>query len=210
MNIKTPTPDERLDPAHASEAVLTFLAQRRSGMVKCMGGDGPNKEQLDLILRLAARAPDHRKLFPWRFILFQGKVRAEFGEHLAAKFKQDCPNMDETRIAFEQGRFLRAPLVVGVVSSPKECSRGTPKWEQELSAGAVCQNMLLAARASGFSAQWLTEWYGFDPHIAKVLGLTNGERMAGFIYIGEQSETVPERTRPNLSDITSVWRDIKG
>lgn len=208
MNISAPSSDEQLSPIEVSSEVLSFLAHRRSGMVKCMGDPGPDAEQLGLILRLAARVPDHRKLFPWRFLVFQGKERAQFGEHLAAKFKHDCPQMDESRVEFERVRFLRAPIVVGVVSSPKECPRGTPNWEQELSAGAVCQNMLLAARASGFSAQWLTEWYAFDAHIAGVLGLENTERMAGFIYLGSQNQTVTERPRPDIDSITTNWRNI--
>lgn len=205
-----PDSDERLMPTDASDEVLSFLARRRSGLVKCMGGVGPDKKQLDLILRLAARAPDHRKLFPWRFLIFQGDARAQFGEHLAAKFKQDCPNMDETRVQFERDRFLRTPLVVGVVSSPKDCPRGTPVWEQELSVGAVCQNMLLAARASGFAAQWLTEWYSFDGQTARVLGLEKPERMAGFIYIGSQSQSVAERPRPDMDKIVENWRNVDG
>ena len=179
-------------------------------MVKCMGGAGPDKEQLNLILRLAARVPDHRKLFPWRFLVFQEDARTQFGEHLSAKFKQDCPNMDETRVQFERDRFLRAPLVVGVVSSPKECLRGTPVWEQKLSVGAVCQNMLLAARASGFAAQWLTEWYSFDTQIAQVLGLEKTERMAGFIYMGSQTQSVTERPRPDMAEIVTDWRNVDG
>ena len=210
MKIDAPKPQDRLTAIDRSDEVLTFMSRRRSGMVKCMGGVGPDKNQLALILRLAARVPDHRKLFPWRFIVFQGKARAEFGKHLAVKFKQDCPDMDKARVQFERDRFLRAPLVVGIVSSPKYCPRGTPKWEQQLSAGAVCQNMLLATRASGFAAQWLTEWYAFDPYIAKTLGLRDFERMAGYIYIGEQSEDIAERPRPEMANITSIWRDIKG
>lgn len=209
MKINPPDSDERLQPTHASPDVLSFLSQRRSGMVKCMDGAGPDKEQLGLILRLAARVPDHRKLFPWRFLVFQGDARTQFGEHLAAKFKQDCPNMDETRVQFERDRFLRAPFVVGVVSSPKDCPRGTPVWEQELSAGAVCQNMLLAARASGFAAQWLTEWYSFDEQIVQVLGLEKNERMAGFIYIGSQAQSVAERPRPDIDTITNNWRNLE-
>ncbi len=211
-NVNTQAPDKNacLRASDASGDVLAFLAQRRSGMVKCMDGPGPDKAQLALILRLAARVPDHRKLFPWRFLVFQNDMRQKFGKHLAQKFKQDNPEMNAERIAFERGRFTRAPLVVGVVSSPKECPRGTPVWEQELSVGAVCQNMLLAARASGFAAQWLTEWYSFDPHIAEVLGLEKTERMAGFIYMGTQSADVSERPRPDMDKIVANWRNLDG
>ena len=207
MNTDAPTKDECLRAADKSPEVLRFLAKRRSGLVRGMTEPGPDKQQLDLILRLAARVPDHRKLFPWRFILFQGEARAEFGGKLAAKFIQDCPDMPAERIEHERTRFLRAPLVIAVISSPKDCPRGTPKWEQELSAGAVCQNMLLAARASGFAAQWLTEWYAFDAHMDEALGLENAERVAGFVYIGTASEQPMERPRPDMANIVSNWHD---
>lgn len=205
MNFKQPEKCEPLKAADANQDVLKFMSRRRSALVRAMAEPGPDAEQLELILRIAARAPDHRKLFPWRFLVFEGKARTEFGEHLAAYFQQDCADMPADRIEHERTRFERAPLVAGVVSSPKDCPRGTPKWEQELSAGAVCMNMLLAARASGFAAQWLTEWYAFDARVDKVLGLSETERMAGFVYIGTSTEDPLERPRPDLSDITKHW-----
>jgi len=206
LDFTQPNKDAQLKAADANPSVLGFMAKRRSALVRAMTESGPNVEQLALILRLAARAPDHRKLFPWRFLVFEGKARAEFGAYLARFFKTDCPDAPTDRVEFERNRFERAPLVVGVVSSAKECSRGTPKWEQELSAGAVCMNMLLAARASGFAAQWLTEWYAFDERIDGVLGLAENERMAGFIYMGTGSEDPAERPRPNIEELTKYWR----
>lgn len=204
-NFNEPDKCETLKAADANKHVLNFLSKRRSALVRSMAEPGPDEDQLELILRLAARSPDHRKLFPWRFLLFAGKTRAEFGEHLARIFQQDCPNTPKDRVEHERTRFLRAPLVVGAVSSPKDCPRGTPKWEQELSAGAVCMNMLLAARAAGFAAQWLTEWYAFDARTDKVLGLEEHERMAGFIYIGTATENPLERPRPNVPNLTEYW-----
>lgn len=211
-----PAPDEcaQLQAADASPEVLKFMSQRRSALVRAMSAPGPDAEQLDLILRIAARTPDHRKLSPWRFIVFAGDARAEFGAHLAKLFQQDNPDTPserlQERIEHERTRFMRAPLVVGVVSSPKDCPRGTPVWEQELSAGAVCMNMLLAARASGFAAQWLSEWYAFDKRMDKVLGLTDTEsqypeRMAGFIYMGTATGQPLERPRPDMDTIVSYW-----
>ena len=205
MNINEPERCEALKPTQKSKTVLSFLARRRSGMVKCMSGPGPDEQQLDLILRLAARVPDHRKLFPWRFLVFEGAAREQFGKHLGRLFQEDFPETNPERTQFEQERFLRAPLVIGVVSSPQDCPRGTPVWEQELSAGAVCQNMLLAARASGYAAQWLTEWYAFDERIDRALRLDTNERMAGFIYIGRQKTEVLERPRPEMASIVKKW-----
>lgn len=208
MTLKIPKTNEILRKTHASKTVLRFLNERRSNLAKVMTGPGPSKDDRDLILRLAARVPDHRKLSPWRFILFEGKNRAIFGDHLAARFDTLNPNCDPERTAFERLRFTRAPLVVAVISSPVECPRGTPKWEQELSAGAVCMNMLLAARASGFAAQWLTEWYAFDLVINQALQLKDAERVAGFIYIGQAKEAPKERQRPILKNIVSKWRPL--
>lgn len=209
MTLEAPINGEFLDAMQRSDEVLSFLARRRSTLARALTEPGPDDDQLDLIIRLAARVPDHRKLAPWRFILFQGASRGEFGTYLAAKFHEDNPELAEDRIQFEGERFLRAPVVVGVVSSPKDCPRGTPKWEQELSAGAVCQNMLLATRASGFAAQWLTEWYAFDPDTAKTLGLSESERIAGFIYMGTATEQPAERPRPELSTRITPWKGKK-
>lgn len=210
--MKSKTPDKNtvlkapLKAMAPSQEVLSFLANRRSTLVKLMQGPGPNAEQLEEMLQLAVRVPDHRKLSPWRFVIFEGQSRNDIGEHLAERFSQDCPDVDETRVQFERERFTRAPLVVGIVSSPTECPRGTPKWEQELSTGAVCMNMLLAARASGFAAQWLTEWYAFDPYMGTIFGLSENERMAGFIYIGSCDVPLSERARPDLKGLIYNWK----
>ena len=156
------------------------------------------------ILTIAARAPDHRRVTPFRFILFEGEARARFGAILAEAFTENEPGAEERRIESERNRFLRAPLVVGVVSSVKP-EHKTPVWEQTLTAGAVCQNMLLAASAFGFAAQWITEWYAYDARVLAALGLSRGEQIAGFIYIGTAREDPKERARPAIDDITSSY-----
>ena len=120
MNFDQPDKYAQLKAADPNRYVLKFLSQRRSALVRAMVAPGPNAEQLELILRLAARVPDHRKLFPWRFLLFEGEARAEFGEYLATFFQQTCPDMPSDRVEHERTRFLRAPLVIGVVSGPKK------------------------------------------------------------------------------------------
>ena len=188
-----------------NKAVADFLRLRRSNLVKLMEGEGPDAEQLAAMLEIAARVPDHRKLAPWRFITFEGQARADFGQHIASAFMKANPEMPQDRALFEGQRFLRAPNVVAVISSPVECARGTPEWEQVLSAGAVCFNLLLAAQSRGFAAQWLTEWYAYDKSVQAAMGLGEGENIAGFIYIG-RTKTVPiARARPNLQAKTSVW-----
>lgn len=195
-----------------SEEVLAFLSQRRSTLAKLMTEEaGPNdaaptEAEVEQMLEIASRVPDHRKIVPWRFALFQGQARADFGDELAARFAAITPSAKSEHIEFERSRFLRVPLVVAVVSSPIDCPRGTPKWEQELASGAVCFNLLLAARAMGFAGQWLTEWYGSDSHMNMVLGLSSTERVAGYIYIGNCSQAIFDRPRPEMPAIVQNWR----
>jgi len=151
--------------------LIEFLSTRRSNLAKFMEGPGPDSKTRDIILEIAARVPDHRKLAPWRFVVFENEARSSFGQHIAAAFMADNPNAPADRAIFEGARLTRAPLVVAVISSPVDCPRGTPKWEQELSAGAVCFNMCLAAQSHGFGAQWLTEWYAYDKRVKAALGL---------------------------------------
>jgi len=178
---------------------IELLLTRRSGSAKAMTEPGPGREQLQTILKASARAPDHGKLFPWRFIVFEGEARARFGEVLA-----DCvpkQEISEERLAVERGRFLRAPVVVAVISRVRE-GIPIPVWEQQLSAGAVCQNMLIAATAMGFVANWITEWAAYDACVAAKLGLEENERVAGFVYIGTAAQPLEERARPDIDKIT--------
>lgn len=179
---------------------IDLLLTRRSGSAKAMTGPGPDAEQLRTILAAAARVPDHGKLFPWRFVLFEGEARARFGDVLA-----ECLPKEEAtpeRLGVERARFLRAPVVVGVISRVRE-GIPIPAWEQELSAGAVCQTMLFAATALGFVANWLTEWPAFSPCVAERLGLAQGERVAGFVYIGHPAASLEERVRPDLDKLVT-------
>ena len=180
---------------------IDLLLSRRSGSAKAMTGPGPDAEQLQTILRAAARVPDHGKLFPWRFIVFEGAARERFGEMLVQCLKE-AETVTPERAAQEAGRFLRAPVVVGVVSRVRQ-GIAIPEWEQQLSAGAVCQTMLIAAHALGFVANWLTEWCAYHPLVQEKLGLKPGERIAGFIYIGKSAVELEERARPDTEKIVT-------
>ena len=180
---------------------IDLLLSRRSGSAKAMTGPGPNAEELKIILRAAARVPDHGKLFPWRFIVFEGEARARFGEMLVECLKQ-TETVSAERAALEAGRFLRAPVVVGVVSRVR-AGIPIPEWEQQLSAGAVCQTMLIAAHALGFVANWITEWCAYHPLVQERLGHKPGERIAGFIYIGKSAAALEERPRPDMEKIVT-------
>lgn len=170
-----------------------------------MGTPGPDPETRDKILEIAARVPDHRKLAPWRFVVFEGIARSTFGQYISTAFMNGNPTAPADRAIFEGARLTRAPLVVAVISAPVDCVRGTPKWEQELSAGAVCMNMCLAAQAHGFCAQWLTEWYAYDESVNAALSVTEGQRVAGYIYIGTATAEASPRTRPTLDNVTEFY-----
>lgn len=184
--------------------VIDFLLARRSVLAANLREPGPSDEQVEKILMAAARVPDHKKLVPWRFILFQGEARAKFGGILAEVCMERETDPTPTRIETEKGRFMRAPLVVAVVASPVE-HPAVPEWEQTLSAGAACMSLANAASALGFSSQWITEWYAFDERIKDSLGLGTKEKVAGFIYIGTAAEKPTERDRPALDDIVTRW-----
>ena len=179
---------------------LDVLLSRRSVKARDMTGPGPSKEQLASILKAGARVPDHGKLSPWRFILFEGEGRERLADILVNVLVQDgtTPSLaDEWR-----SRITAAPVIIGVISSARELIK-IPVWEQELSAGAVCQNLLIAAHSLGFVASWLTEWYSYHPVVKQKIGLKPGERMAGFVYIGTSKGPVEERIRPDMSQIVT-------
>ena len=183
---------------------VEFLARRRSVTAKTMLPTAPSKDELDEILRVGLRVPDHGKQAPWKIKVIQGDARGQFGrEVLAPRFAQLHPESAETTITLEAKRFERAGVVLAVMSTPTEHPK-IPTWEMELSAGAVCAHLLIAAQAMGFAAQWLTEWTAFDDVVLQALGGTVGkDRVAGFIYIGEAVEPPEDRVRPVLDDVVS-------
>ena len=167
---------------------------------------GPSASDLMTILEIAARVPDHKKLTPWRFILFQGDARDKFGSILADILqKEDPDSATPTRLETERARLLRAPVVVALVMQPRN-TNVVPVWEQTLSTGAVGMNLLHAATALGYCGQWLTEWYSYSPAVAQALELADEERIAGFFYLGSPAETPSDRDRPDLSRHISHWK----
>jgi nitroreductase len=182
---------------------LDLLLSRKSGSAKTMKGPGPSADQLRRILAAGARVPDHGKLTPWRFILFEGEGRARMGAILAEAIAGEKDTSPE-RLEQERGRFMRAPVIIGVVSRARELLP-IPVWEQQLSAGAVCMTMVIAAHSMGFVANWITEWCAYHPKVLERIGLKPTERIAGFIYIGHPDVPLEDRPRPSLESIVTKF-----
>ena len=195
------------EPASLNVSVpetLDLLLSRRSGSAKRMTGPGPTREQMRTLIACASRVPDHGKLTPWRFVIFEGQARNDFGEVLVRALKATEPEATEERIAQERDRFLRAPVVIGVVSRVRE-GIPIPEWEQILSAGAACQTLCIAAHAMGFVASWITEWCAYHPLVRDALSLKSGERIAGNVYIGHPSEPLVDRPRPAFEKVATFF-----
>jgi nitroreductase len=181
---------------------LELLKIRRSVKPREMTGPGPSADELDTILTIGARVPDHGKLTPWRFIVFEGDGRLRAGEVIATVFERKNPSAPAADIEIEKRRLMDAPLVIGVVSFTRPHPK-VPPLEQELSAGASAMNIVNAATALGYGACWLTGWFAFDRDVLDGLGLKADEKLAGFIHIGTPSKPTEDRPRPALSDIVT-------
>jgi nitroreductase len=186
-------------PIAAEPEVLSFLAMRRSAAALTLAEPAPDARQLDDLLRIATRVPDHGKLHPWRFLVFEGDTKRAFAAALEEIARQRC---DDTAAA-KLGKLKTPPMCIAVISSPK--AGKIPQWEQLLSAGAVCTTLTYAALAMGFGANWITDWYAYDPAAAQVLGLAAEEKVAGFVMIGTPMDTPLERERPDPQALVSPW-----
>ena len=185
-------------------STLDLLKTRRSVKPIELAGPGPTAAELSTLLTIAARVPDHGKLTPWRFIVFEGDARLAAGETIASIFRLNRPDATADQIEYERKRLARAPLVVAVVSRAGPHVK-IPEWEQVLSAGAAATSLVMAAHAHGFAASWLTEWYAYDRRVLDALGVGPQERIAGFIHIGRQGKPVEDRPRPPLEEIVTRY-----
>lgn len=183
-------------------ALRDYLATRRTIPARNLAEPGPDRAELDEIMTMAARSPDHGKLAPWRFIVFRGDARRAAGERIAGVARNN--GVEDDRLQDERDRFIRAPVVVAVVSTAAPHPK-IPEWEQVLSAGAVCMNLLHAAKALGYSAQWLTEWMCYDAEAAAACGVCPGEKIAGFIHFGTPTTPPTERDRPPLDTLVTEF-----
>lgn len=185
-------------------STLDLLASRRSVSAKDMIEPGPNVEQIQTILKAGHRVPDHGKLGPWRFVVFRGDARAQFSQKLAEIYAEENPDCKDKKLNNQAELLLRAPVVIAVISTAGEHAK-IREWEQVLSAGAACQNMLVAATAMGFGAQWLTEWYSYNDQVKALLSMERHHQVAGFLYFGSFDKKPDDRKRPALVERVSYW-----
>jgi nitroreductase len=188
---ETPMPD-----------AIDLLKTRRSIKPIELQGPGPDAAELATLLTVASRVPDHGKLTPWRFIVFEGDARLAAGKKIAAVFRANRPDATADQIEFESRRLARAPMVVAVVSRAAPHVK-IPEWEQVMSAGAAATSLVFAAYALGFAASWLTEWYAYDRSVLEALGIRAEERIAGFVHIGRPAKPTEDRERPPLDAIVT-------
>ena len=181
---------------------IELLKTRRSVKPQELGGPAPSAAEIDTLLTVASRVPDHGKLTPWRFILFSGDARLTAGDAIAAAFLANHPEAKPEHVEMERTRLARAPLVIAVVSRAGPHVK-IPEWEQVLSAGAAAMNLVLAAHALGYAASWITEWYAYDRRVLDALGLGPAEKIAGFVHIGRPAAPPVDRPRPPLSEIVT-------
>lgn len=189
----------------AIPALRDYLKTRRSVGIGFLKDPGPTQAELDEIMTIGTRVPDHGKFEPWRLIVIEGDARARAGEKLAEIQKRRRPDIDDASLEVERKQFLPAPVTIGVLLSPKPNPKA-PEMEQLLSAGNVCFNLSHAAFALGFAASWTNRWYGFDTEAQQMLGARGGERFVGFIHIGTPTTVIEDRDRPNLARVVTRWQ----
>ena len=183
---------------------LELLKTRSSIKAVELTSPGPSAAEIETLLTIAARVPDHGKLTPWRFIVFEGEARLKAGVAIEAAFRAKYPDAKAEQIDYEKKRLARAPLVIAVVSRAGAHVK-IPEWEQVLSAGAAAMSLVLAAHALGYAANWITEWYAYDRRVLDALGLKEHERIAGFIHIGTAAHAGVDRPRPPLAEIATRY-----
>ncbi len=184
-----------------SAEVLDRLFHRRSAPAPTLTAPGPSGEEIDLLIKIGLRVPDHGKIGPWRIVRFTTEAKARLVEALVV-LAQSQPEAKKAEVALL--KMSTPPEMLLVVSSPIQPHK-IPLWEQQLSAAAVCQNLLIAAGAMGYGANWITDWYSYDAEAKALMGLAPDENVAGFIYLGTPNEPPLERDRPNYDERVSWW-----
>jgi len=188
-----------------NEEMKALLHNRRTIPAQFLSEPGPDDRTIRSLLTIASRVPDHGKLVPWRFIVIRGEARKRFSASFCEMALKRDPSLAGEGLEKEKTRFTRAPVIIAVVSRAASHPK-IPEWEQVLSAGACCMNLVMAAHAYGFVGNWLTEWMAYDDEALAMIGIDREEKVAGFIHIGTPSVPPSDRPRPDLDEIVS-WID---
>lgn len=186
-------------------ALRDYLKSRRTVTAPFLAEPGPSPDERDEMLSIACRVPDHGKLAPWRFVIFDSEARRKVGEALYAIAKRKWPERTEEQLDAERRQFLPAPLTVGVISTAASHVK-IPEFEQLLAAGNAAFNLCHAANALGFGAHWVTRWFAYDAEAAAMLGARDGERFVSFVHIGTPQTQLEERDRPDPRALTTYWK----
>ena len=181
-----------------------LMATRRSGKPRDLGEPGPTPEQLDRILAAATRVPDHGKLAPWRFVVIPADKREAFATLLDQAYRAEHPDPGKVELEAVRQFAHQAPALIVAFSAPAHASH-IPIWEQQLSAGAACMNLLIATHAEGLAGGWLTGWAAYSDMVRDRLGGTAGERIAGFLFLGTPTRPLEERPRPERNAVVRIW-----
>lgn len=189
-----------------ASSIIDFLLTRNSAPIPELKAPAPSDSQIETILTAASRVPDHGRLAPWRFILYRGEARERIGEKLLELAEKREGPLPDGRRQQELTRFSRAPLVIGVISSPKENPK-IPQWEMFLSGGLAAMNLMIAANALGYGTNMITNWYSDTEEGRALLGLAPHERVVGFVHIGTHDGPGFERPRP---DVSTLYADYSG
>ena len=191
---------------NAENPIIEFLRHRRSVVAANLSEPGPDQDELDTIIEVGLRVPDHSRCGPWRIQIIRKEGQAKLGELYASLFANDDENPTQERIDYWRERPQSAPILMAITCYPnKEKLYKIPLWEQILSGGALCQNILNASHALGYSAQWLTEWPAYHTKVKEMLGHAKDIEIYGFIYIGTASAIPKERKRIASQDVVSEW-----
>jgi nitroreductase len=184
-------------------SILSLLATRRSGRPRDLVAPGPSPAELREILAIAMRSPDHGKLHPWRFVHVPQEKRDDFAALLDRAYRVDRPEPGRLEIEANERFARQAPELIVALSSPTPDHK-IPVWEQQLSCGAACMNLLMAAHALGYAGGWVTGWAAYSPAVLEAFG-NEGERIAGFLFLGTPAAELEERVRPDYDDVVSEW-----
>ena len=187
-----------------TSTLLSFLSTRRSAKPRDLVEPGPSADELRQIIAIASRSPDHGKLHPWRFVHVARAKRAEFAAVRKRAYLKENPAPGRLEQEANEKFAHQAPELIVALSSPKAGIK-IPVWEQELSCGAACMNLLCAAGALGYAAGWVTGWAAYNDEVRDAFGSAD-ERIAGFIFLGKMGAEYEERLRPTLEEVWSEWR----